>query len=534
MDFEAGELRPAFIPVNLKLSEVEQSTTGRAASGYVVKNNRIAMLPYTDEEYIVNNLASSTESINPYDNFTFVGSVILNPPGDVWYDQTVKPLVYKDDTGTYDTLIPDSVGEATYGSIWNSWKQVWYSPTNTDKVKAIDGGAVITSASVSGSASSVVFPYLRSATINFTGNKLKPNTKLFVFFNEYNVTPFCYSANTTANVVASFVSDEFNQSNIITDSKGTVSGVFNFDIQSTGLRIPAGKVNFRLTDSVNNGSNKETFADAVYVANGTLSKVEPPRVVYTPPAIYAPSPSSGLNVGVGGTTVALVGSTTTTSGSGTSEISGNTGSSSSSTATVTNGLAEHAASFLKGISLDAVTEQDSAKYAGYYNTALVNAGVTEATFVTQIATAPLDGTGYRSGANDKYEFKGAPDLSYRTATNILEARNGVTGDLFIADVRKKVEEPYWNQVVIPLFEGTKAAITEAVFPPAGVAKVVSADQQKFWDTGVANGSFPNTTEGIHKAIAAYAAASTLAVIEAPATNKAVANTVVDGLRGTRT
>ena len=80
MDFEKGELLPAFIPTNLRLSEVEKSASGRLANGYVVKDNRIAMLPYSEEEYIVNSLASSTESINPYDNFTYAGSLVTSGP----------------------------------------------------------------------------------------------------------------------------------------------------------------------------------------------------------------------------------------------------------------------------------------------------------------------------------------------------------------------------------------------------------------------------------------------------------------------
>jgi hypothetical protein len=105
----------------------------------------------------------------------------------------------------------------------------------------------------------------------------------------------------------SFGSGELNQSNIITDSRGSVTGVFNFDVISSGLKIPAGRVNFRLTDSDTNGNNKETFADAVFNANGTLSKIEPPKVVYNPPVTYTPvvSPAGG------GGSITQVGSTST-------------------------------------------------------------------------------------------------------------------------------------------------------------------------------------------------------------------------------
>ena len=108
--------------------------------------------------------------------------------------------------------------------------------------------------------------------------------------------------------------------------------------------------------------------------------------------------------------------------------------------------------------------------------------------------------------------------------------------MFIADVKKAVGDPYWNTVVIPVYEGTKAAVTAAVAQVTvnGVIERpgVTADMKAFWDVGVANGSFPVTEAGIQKAVEAYSAALTLAVIEAPVTNKVVAAGAVDGLRGT--
>jgi hypothetical protein len=493
------------------------------------------MLNYSDEEYIVNSVSSGTESINPYDNFTFAGSLTLNPPGDTWFDQTTKPLIYKDDNGTYDTLIPDSVGEATYGSIWNSWKQVWYSPTNTDKVKAIEGGAVITEASVTGSSTSVIFPYVRNISIKFVGNKLKPNTKLYAFFNEYNVTGLCYSANTTANVTASFGSGELNQSNIITDSRGSVTGVFNFDVNSSGLKIPAGKINFRLTDSATNGNNKETFADAVFNANGTLSKIEPPRVVYTPPVTYTPVISAG------GGTVTQVGSTSTGVYPPVPVYPPSTPFPPTPTPPPTPGFAEYAGAFLQGGSIANLSAADRARYEGYYKTSLANAGVSEATFQTQMGTAPLAGsTTYRDG--DGYNFisgaavtstqeleNGMPINSYLTATNVLDARaSGGTGQLFIQDVKNTVGDTYWNAVVIPVYEGTKAAVADAV--KAG-GDNITAEMMSFYQAGLANGSWIESTQGVQKAIENYAAALTLAVIEKPATDTIIVAGRDNGLVG---
>jgi len=295
MDFDTGELKPAFKQENYKLVEqtatAEATAASRASNGYTVVNN-VAMLQYTDAPYIVNDFSSSSETINPYDNFTFTGSMTLSPPGDTWFSTSVKPLIYKDDAGTYDSFIPDAVGEATYGSVWESWKQFWYSPTNKDAVKAVQGGVVITDASITGSSTNAVFPYMRSASITFTANKLKPNTKMFAFFNEYNVTNFCKSHTTTSNITVSgdFVTDT---SNIFTDAKGSVTGTFSYFLDEKTPRIPVGAVKFRLTDSSENNNNKESFADAVFNAGGSISYTEPPppRVVYQPPVVFVETPA---------------------------------------------------------------------------------------------------------------------------------------------------------------------------------------------------------------------------------------------------
>ena len=289
MDFDSGELKPAFIQDNFNLVEQTPTAANRTNNGYVVKNNTV-MLQYEDLPYIVNEFSDSIESINPYDNYTFTGSMTLSPPGDTWFSTSDKPLIYRDDTGAYDTFIPDSVGEATYGSVWGSWKQFWYTPSNKDAAKAVQGGVVITDASTTGSSTNAVFPFIRSASIRFTAKKLKPNTKMYAFFNEYNVTDYCTAANATSNVT--FTGDFFTTgADIITDDKGSVTGVFNYQLETNLLRIPSGSIKFRLTDSPSNDNNKESFADALYTASGTISYTEPPRVVYSPPVVFVDTPS---------------------------------------------------------------------------------------------------------------------------------------------------------------------------------------------------------------------------------------------------
>ena len=514
MEFETGELKPAFVQNNYKLAEQTPTDAARTSAGYVLKNKSTAMLAYSDEEYIFNTVSSTTESINPFDNYTFTGSMQLTPPGDTWFNTSDKPLIYRDNTGAYDTFIPDSVGEATYGSVWNAWKQFWYSPQNTDAVKAVEGGAVITDASVTGSSTNAVFPYVRSASISFSANKLKPNTKMYAFFNEYNVTEFCYSRSTTANITAS--GDILNNtSNVITDEKGTVSGVFNFNLSSSGLKIPSGSVKFRLTDSPTNSDAKESFADAIYTANGSLTYTEPQRVVYESAVVTTSYTGNDTPVG------SVTGSTAGTAGS-------------TETVNVTiEGYDSKLAVFLLGgrANLDPTLAD---KITGYFRDSTKAAGTSiEGLRVAAALTPdgyPLQALRDPAQGGNAYTFKSGPAIAvvnpdsplakegaklpsgmlvkdYLTATNIKTATTG-SGTTFVQDVKATLGEATYNNTFVPLLEGNKAAFAAQIKTTGA-----TGDMLDFWEVGKANGSFPDTAPGIQQAIDQYAAAITLSIVE---------------------
>jgi hypothetical protein len=553
MDFETGELKPAFNQNNYQLIELSSSNVDRATNGYVVKNGTTAMLEYTDEEYIFNELSSTTESINPYDNFTFTGSMQLYPPGDTWFNTSDKPLIYKDNTGAYDTFIPDSVGEATYGSVWNAWKQFWYSPQNTDAVKAVEGGAVITDASITGSSTNAIFPYMRDVSIRFTANKLKPNTKMYAFFNEYNVTDMCVVSGTTANIT--FSADIINNNvDLITDEKGSVTGVFNYNASVAGFKVPSGAVKFRVTDSVTNGMNKESFADAIFTANGSLTYTEPPRVIYYPPAvqvdysgpastpvytpvnIYSSGSDSGGDSGGGGSS----GGGGVSSGGGV--VGGeiiicgiNTPVVSSNVVTVTNvGFDSLAADFVTS-SGGVVTAAQASKFTTYYQDAAAAAGTSIEGL--RIAAAlnpdgfPLQELRDPNAGGQSFSFKSGPSIAvlnptspladpnyvlpngvkvgeYLTATNVGLATGITNGATYVDSIKTTVGETTFNKTIMPLYEGTAAAVRDQVH-----SGQPTADMLSFWQVGVANGTFPETDYGIELAINQYAAAITLCVVE---------------------
>jgi hypothetical protein len=490
MDFEEGKLKPSYYQKNIKVSELNTSDTQRTSNGYKLVNNNTIMLTYTDEEYINVNVASGTESITPFDNYTFTGRMVLSPSGDTWFDDTTKPLVYKDDSGTYDTLIPDSVGEKTYGTVWNSWKQFWYSSNNKDKIKAIDGGAVVTDAGVTGDSTSVVFPYVRANSIAFNASKLKPNTQYYAFFDEYNVSNYCTSGNTVSNVFG-FDANTTTSANIITDFKGSVNGVFNFDPVTSGLKIPSGTVTFRLTDSSTNNANKESFADAYFISNGTLIQAIPPRINYTA--------STPLRSG--------------------SDLS-----------TASPGLVSHVVAFVTGNKdPNSITPAQAAAYEKYFRTtgganrdfnlSLFQSLAPSAVNVYNVSDVINSNSyNFKSGAGTNAVSTSKTDLnSFRTATNIMDAVNSETGQTFLQDAHARIVADLGSdaiaQVVEPIYQGTRAVAADLVKTSAGNYESLPKDLKDFWEAGLNNGSFTYSAEGVAKALDNYAAAVTVGYLD---------------------
>ena len=108
-------------------------------------------------------------------------------------------------------------------------------------------------------------PFIRSRTINFTGTRFKPNTRLFAFFDNIDINTYVTPTGGSLG------------GNIVSDANGAVSGTFaipDATVDSnprwrTGTRV------FRLTSSSTNDrvSDIETAGEADYTARGTLETV---------------------------------------------------------------------------------------------------------------------------------------------------------------------------------------------------------------------------------------------------------------------
>ena len=135
------------------------------------------------------------------------------------------------------------------------------------------------------SIAKTVIPYARQRVITFTATSLKPFTKLFIYFdktlvNNY-VTPASSGAIGTTFLNFSDVATPIAGSNLISDGVGNCNGTFTIPDPKQGgnPKFPTGDLSFVITADPNNkqvgdGANeivaRETYAEAMYSANGML------------------------------------------------------------------------------------------------------------------------------------------------------------------------------------------------------------------------------------------------------------------------
>ena len=311
IDYAKGELRPTFHEDAVKLIERDDDGTeiinsDRTAANYQ-KTGDLITLPYTEATLIDQPYASKAINVNPFGVFTWIGSIELTPPGDEWKETERAPeLVINNPNGSWDNLTKQSgnsgqLSEFPMSTVWNSWQDTWTGrPIETERrdigtyeVRGGHGWRVIarqevTTAqqvsqtrtgiravavpetirtSIGDRVVSVAFvPFIRSRTITFNATRLKPNTRVYPFFDNINI--------------ASYVTPDGGSlgGNLVTDANGSVTGTFAIPDPKVDAnpRWRTGQRLFRLTSSSSNSltnANVETAANVEYVARGLLETV---------------------------------------------------------------------------------------------------------------------------------------------------------------------------------------------------------------------------------------------------------------------
>ena len=294
IDEERKELRPITKTQSHDLIEFVANTdisnpttlSARTANNYVYWPSGIISLPYTDTEYVKSSKASTTENINPFSLITWSGIITLEPSSDKWFDIQRKPDIFQNEEGNFDHLAAQATAKGLFEMNWGSWRNVGglnieRTGTSFEVVEQVNKRVekdVVVSTSIA--------PKMRSVSIAFRAEGLKPGTRVYVYFDNINVTPYCtVNSNlltpvpTTQNallrvgpsVLGSETSNGLRTVNLITDTTGKIDGVFNYDANI--FNLPVGEKSFRISSSTVNDSNFDTLAEAIFTASGEVQFV---------------------------------------------------------------------------------------------------------------------------------------------------------------------------------------------------------------------------------------------------------------------
>src|SRR5210317_1355060 len=120
VDKQNGILRPKFDERNVNLIRLSGDT------GTSLINNGIVTMPMTtDVNYINQPYASTFSNVNPYNVFSWAGTVKLSPDSDEWKEVDVRPSVVVDDSSSYDQFKKLAEEEGILGTVWNEWETNW-------------------------------------------------------------------------------------------------------------------------------------------------------------------------------------------------------------------------------------------------------------------------------------------------------------------------------------------------------------------------------------------------------------------------
>ena len=305
MDMAKGEMRPMFHEDAVQLIEADDDGTSITAldrtDAKYAKTGDCMTLPYTETTLIDQPFASKFVNVNPFDVFSWAGNIQLTPPSDEWKETERMPELVINRTGSFDTLVQSlgnpNLTSVAIGTVWNDWQEFWsgtpqeLSRSNVGNIRRgrrVMQRTAITergqlSATRTGIRSRIVpqvvrtsigdrvvsvgfVPFIRSRTLTFIATRMKPETRVYPFFDNIDV--------------ASYITPNGGSlgGNLVTNINGMVTGTFSIPDPkvNSNPRWRTGQRVFRLTSSVTNNLSTavQTSAEADYVAKGALDTVQ--------------------------------------------------------------------------------------------------------------------------------------------------------------------------------------------------------------------------------------------------------------------
>lgn len=314
IDTGRGILRPLWEADNLRLRTHDQKD----------RSQDLLQLDRDEDEVLLQQKYASIDiSVNPYELANWNGTIELSPSSDEWIETEIRPDVVINEDNNADALLGLIQESNALGTEWGSWNTVagtgrvvgtttessgwtrdwrsqgWQAAARRQTFESLQVNqireGIRTTASVETISRSLgervidtnIIPFIRSRKISFKGELFKPNTKLYAFFDDVDVTDYCEPTPTfnkwkdESETPVSYLNVDLDDSpftgdygKITTDSNGNVTGSFIIPNNSAN-RFRTGRRQFRLTDSKENNRQNETTSGVVtYTASGLLQSKE--------------------------------------------------------------------------------------------------------------------------------------------------------------------------------------------------------------------------------------------------------------------
>jgi len=220
LDYNNRVMRASHYTTNVDLKISEE------LSSNIVRNTGIITLPYKPELIIEQPYASKTENVNPFNVFTFIGTLELNPSSDNWVDTETAPVQIQQVEGNFQQTLRDMNADQNglAPAVWNSWQEDWSGAQTTVSggewvgwvgplgrlIPAFGTRTTTTTGIVerrTGTQQRVVatfeqrslgsrvinrrnVQFIRSRNIAIKAERLKPLTRFYGFFDNINITNY--------------------------------------------------------------------------------------------------------------------------------------------------------------------------------------------------------------------------------------------------------------------------------------------------------------------------------------------------------
>lgn len=297
IDPDDRALRPGFWAENVRLIYDSDKSTNT-----ILKGDNV-YLKYSQVVQVNQPLTTGTENINPFAVITNLGNMELSPSSDNWADQVRIPARVIDG-GT-------EVIERRLARNWNNWGWNW-SGRNLRFDRAIDetqaGSATRSSTTTFRTTRRgdtrtttirqtqtirevigdrvvdvALVPFMRSVKVYFRAEGLRPNTRMFAYFDNVSVDDWVrtesFTRFATDNVEFGNSQNRATQhpdtpSTLVSDAEGNLEGSF-FIPNTDSIKFRTGTREFKLLDVTGNSNeNSLSIARSLFTSAGAIETIQ--------------------------------------------------------------------------------------------------------------------------------------------------------------------------------------------------------------------------------------------------------------------